>query len=146
MRASEELIVLFRARGLRVTPQRERVFEILHAMSRSGKDVHPTAEALWGAAKETLPTVSLKTIYDILHELVSLGEIHQIDLGTGARVFEIDGTDHHHFVCDACGRIINLALDVDHMRLEPDAGDRFQVSDIEVKVRGLCSDCLERRG
>ena len=69
----------FRARGLRVTPQRQVVFGLLY-----GNDEHPTVEALFGSAREVLPTISLKTVYQTVHDLEDLGEVRLLAVGTGS--------------------------------------------------------------
>ena len=44
MKTPAELTELFRARGLKVTPQRQAIFHVLH-----GDTGHPTAEAVYDA-------------------------------------------------------------------------------------------------
>jgi len=75
--STSELIDRLRRGGLRVTPQRQRIFEILAAST-----THPTAEAVYAAVRHDMPTISLKTVYETLKELVELGEIQQFDLGS----------------------------------------------------------------
>jgi hypothetical protein len=79
----DALTELFRARGLKVTPQRQRIFAVLHS-----SDVHPTAEAVFAAARATMPTLALKTVYQTLNDLAAMGELQPLDLGTGATRFD----------------------------------------------------------
>ena len=83
MRTPAELTDLFRARGLKVTPQRQCIFRVLH-----GNGVHPTAEAVYAAAKDEMPVLSLKTVYQTLNDLAAMGEIQLLDLGTGSARFD----------------------------------------------------------
>ena len=101
------LTTLFRRHGLKVTRQRQCIFEILYA-----NPAHSTAEAIYVIAKGRMPTISLKTVYEILHSLAALGQIHQLDLGTGSTRFDPDIHHHHHLVCSGCGRIENIDLDL----------------------------------
>ena len=78
MKTSDELTNLFRERGLRVTPQRQVIFRLLH-----GDDAHPTVESLYERAQAEMPTMSLKTVYQTVHDLEALGEVDVLDLGTG---------------------------------------------------------------
>src|SRR5437868_280342 len=73
-----ELTELFRARGLKVTPQRQAIFHVLH-----GETTHPTAEAVYEAVSTTMPTISLRTVYQTLNDLAAMGEVLALDLGTG---------------------------------------------------------------
>ena len=59
-----ELTELFRARGLKVTPQRQAIFHVLH-----GEQSHPTAESVYDAvtdfrgevpAKDDMTVVALR--------------------------------------------------------------------------------------
>jgi Fe2+ or Zn2+ uptake regulation protein len=79
MKTAEELTTLFRARGLRVTPQRQAIFRLLH-----GNGSHPTVESLYELAAADMPTMSLKTVYQTVHDLEALGELRVLDLGTGS--------------------------------------------------------------
>src|SRR6478736_7560318 len=101
MRTADELTSLFRDRGLRVTPQRQVIFRLLY-----GNDRHPTVEALYDAARAEMPTISLKTVYQTVHDLEALGQVSLLDLGTGSvRVDPNVEADHQHLVCSACGRV-----------------------------------------
>ena len=82
MRSSDELTALFRERGLKITPQRELVFRLL-----DGNVSHPTAEAVYSAALEFMPMISLKTVYQVLNDLRGLGEIQSIEVRNA-----VDGT------------------------------------------------------
>lgn len=140
MRSKEEWIALFRARGMRMTPQRERVFEVLsHAMG------HPTAEDVWKAVRADLPTVSLKTIYDILHELVSLGELKQLNLGPGSSRYEAADLNHNHFYCVSCGTVSNSEEVTGQASPPASTGGAFMVTHVEVVYKGICADCQARR-
>ncbi len=103
MRSPDELTDLFRARGLKVTPQRQCIFGVLHDSS-----AHPTAEAVHADVVEHMPTVSLRTVYQTLNDLAAMGELVSLDLGTGSTRFDPTLDPHHHMVCDRCGRIHDL--------------------------------------
>lgn len=130
------LTALFRRHGLKVTPQRQCIFEILY-----GDRTHSTAEAIYAVARARMPTMSLKTVYETLHSLAALGQIQQVDLGTRSTRFDPDVHDHHHLVCSGCGRVENVEIEV---ALDLSAVQRhgFVVGHTEVTFRGLCPDCL----
>ena len=79
MKTVDELTTRFRAEGLRVTPQRQVIFRLLH-----GVDTHPTVESLYEAARSEMPTISRKTVYQTVHDLESMDEVELLDVGTGA--------------------------------------------------------------
>jgi Fe2+ or Zn2+ uptake regulation protein len=133
----DTLTALFRQHGLKVTRQRQCIFEILYA-----NPAHSTAESIYVIAKGRMPNISLKTVYEILHSLAALGQIHQIDLGTGSARFDPDIHHHHHVVCSSCGRIENIDQDLGLLALAAAERHGFMLSDTEVILRGLCPDCV----
>ena len=70
MKTVAELTDLFRREGLRVTPQRQAIFGLLQ-----NEETHPTVEALYDQARLDMPTISLKTVYQTVHDLEALGEV-----------------------------------------------------------------------
>ena len=135
MKSPAELTELFRQQGLKVTPQRQCIFRILH-----GSEVHPTAEAVYAAAAAEMPTMSLRTVYQTLNDLAAMGEIQQLDLGTGSSRFDPNTDGHHHLVCTRCGKVRDLYADFTGVRV-PNGDHGFRVSSTEIVFRGLCDDC-----
>ena len=137
MKTVPDLTALFRARGLRVTPQRQAIFGLLQ-----GDASHPTVEALYDRARADMPTISLKTVYQTVHDLADLGELHVLDLGTGSLRIDPNVEDtHHHLVCTACGRVRDLPVEFDGLRVPPRYRREFTVDDVEVIFRGRCELC-----
>ena len=141
VRSPTELADEFRARGLKVTPQRVSVFRALES-----NEQHPSAESVFATVREEMPTISLRTVYQTLNDLAAMGEIGQLDLGTGAARFDPNTEPHHHLVCDRCG----LVRDVPVGEGEPDPGRRelagFEVTHTEIVFRGLCAACSRSGG
>lgn len=140
MRSPVELTEAFRQRGLKVTPQRQCIFRILNDNSS-----HPSAEAVYEAAVAEMPTISLRTVYQTLNDLVSMGELQQLQLTPGSARFDPNTTDHHHLVCDGCGEIRDVYVsglaDVDVRGL-----DGFRVAATDVVFRGSCPTCSSATG
>ena len=137
MKTVSELTELFRARGLRVTPQRQAIFGLLQ-----GDSGHPTVESLYDRARTDMPTMSLKTVYQTVHDLAALGELNVLDLGTGAlRVDPNVEDDHHHLVCTSCGRVRDLPVEFDTLRMPARYRREFTVDDVQVIFRGRCDSC-----
>lgn len=137
MTTVDELTARFRARGLRVTPQRQVIFRLLE-----GNVEHPTVEALYEAARAEMPTISLKTVYQTVHDLEHLGEVHLLDVGTGSvRVDPNVERPHHHVICTRCGRVRDVLVDVADLHIPPRERHGFQVADVQVHFRGVCAEC-----
>jgi Fe2+ or Zn2+ uptake regulation protein len=136
MRTPAEVSQRFRERGLKVTPQREAVVRAL-----AGNDTHPTAEAVHAAVTAEMPTVSLRTVYQVLNDLAEMGELQALDLGTGAARFDPNGDPHHHLVCTRCGRVRDLYATFGQVRVPSGAEQGFAVDSAEVVFRGRCETC-----
>src|SRR5262245_50091480 len=136
MRTPAELTELFRAQGLKVTPQRQAIFRILH-----GHDAHPTAESVYATVRTEMPTISLRTVYQTLNDLAAMGELHQLDLGTGSARFDPNLDAHHHLVCDRCGRVVDVEIDASAVPLPPASRQGFTVDSTQIVFRGMCAGC-----
>lgn len=140
MKSPTELTELFRERGLKVTPQRQCIFRLLH-----GNDAHPTAESVYEAARAQMPTISLKTVYQTLNDLAEMGEIQALDLGTGSGRFDPNVDVHHHLVCERCGKVRDLYAELD-LTVPRGRAKGFTVRNAEVVFRGLCDNCKREEG
>jgi Fe2+ or Zn2+ uptake regulation protein len=137
MKTVDELTELFRNQGLRVTPQRQAIFRLL-----DGDLSHPTVESLYERARADMPTISLKTVYQTVHDLQALGQVAVLDLGTGTlRVDPNVEDEHHHLVCSACGRIRDVPVEFDGLRLPLRYRREFTVDAVDVIFRGRCESC-----
>jgi Fe2+ or Zn2+ uptake regulation protein len=136
VKSPTELTQLFRARGLRVTPQRQAIFGILH-----GAETHPTAESVHAAATAAMPTISLRTVYQTLNDLAAMGEVQQLDLGTGSARFDPNLDPHHHLVCEVCGTVVDVHADASGVEIAPEQRHGFAIAATEVTFRGTCLDC-----
>jgi Fur family ferric uptake transcriptional regulator len=134
-----ELTVAFREQGYKVTPQRQCIFRLLH-----GNQTHPTAEALYADAVAEMPTMSLKTVYSTLNDLATMGEIQNLDLGTGSSRFDPNTGGHHHLVCTGCGKVRDLHVDLGALAVPERERQGFTVGSAEVVFRGLCDECSNR--
>jgi Fe2+ or Zn2+ uptake regulation protein len=135
VKSPAELTDLFRRQGLKVTPQRQCIFRILN-----GSGVHPTAESVYAEAVGEMPTISLRTVYQTLNDLTAMGEIQQLDLGTGSARFDPNTDGHHHLVCTRCGKVRDLYADFPAVRV-PKGRHGFTVTSTEIVFRGVCEEC-----
>jgi Fur family peroxide stress response transcriptional regulator len=136
VKSPDELTELFRARGLRVTAQRQCIFRLLE-----GNEAHPTAEWVYQRAHAEMPTMSLKTVYETLRELASIGEIQMLDLGTGSARFDPNVGRHQHLVCERCGRTRDINIDVSGLESLAPQTDDFTIANVEIVFRGQCAEC-----
>ncbi len=134
-RTPSELTAAFRRQGLKVTPQRQLLFRLLH-----GNQAHPSAEALHAVASEHMPGISLRTVYQTLSDLVSMGELRQLAFASGATRFDPNVDHHHHAACDRCGHLRDVYVDgIDGLQVDGMGG--FTTERASVVFHGLCDGC-----
>ena len=115
---------------------------VLAAVRESGSD-HPTAERVHRRVRRTLPRVSLGTVYRNLQRLAGEGTIAIANVGARPLRYDPVPSPHDHFVCRACGSIVDLpALGPRlHLRRLRRAGHRVDTH--ATVVYGRCRGCRE---
>lgn len=123
---------MLRASGVRMTPQRRVVLQIL-----DGNRTHPTAAGIVEQARERLGCVSVATIYNTLETLVALGLVRRLDVMESSMHFDPDTSPHHHFVCRECHRVLDVPQPlIDTMTLP--GGHAIE----DVILKGICAKCV----
>lgn len=126
-----------REHGGRVTAPRRLLLGALFAAQG-----HRTAEELAEEVQARSPDVHLSTIYRNLEELERLGVIVHTHVGHGPATYHLAPATHGHFVCDACGRMIEVP-DSCFGDLARTAASRydFTIDPHHFAVLGRCRDC-----
>lgn len=119
--------------GLRLTPQRRRVYDVLLAQ----RD-HPTVQEVHQRAKARLPKISLATVYNCLEALTQFGFVKQVNLDRSPSRYCPNLHDHAHFHCDSCGKVTDIALHVEPSAVLPEGA---VLRRLDVNLRGICSQC-----
>lgn len=136
MKSPAQLTDRFRSEGRKLTPQRQAIFQVLH-----GDRTHPTAESVHARVVADLPMVSLRTVYQTLNDLTSMGELGQLEVGTGSARFDPNVAPHHHLVCDRCRQVQDLHVAYPQVEVPAAHAPGFQVTSTEIIFRGLCAPC-----
>src|SRR5499426_2882605 len=130
-----------RAARKRTTRQLEQVFAVLQ-----GDHTHPLAQQIYQRVHRKLPRISLATVYRNLHSLVEEGKIHTLLLDEQGARFDPETSRHDHFVCERCGRVVDLFLRrARQLDLSSLAKQGYVVTTHSVTVHGMCQVCAARR-
>jgi Fur family transcriptional regulator, stress-responsive regulator len=128
---------LLRQRGLRVTGQR---LAVLRAVCN---EPHVTADAVAGAVRAEIGSISLQAVYDVLGVLGSAGLIRRIQPAGSPARFEARVSDnHHHIICRECGHTadVDCAVGSAPCLTAADAMG-YEIDEAEVIYWGRCPDC-----
>jgi Fur family ferric uptake transcriptional regulator len=132
---SEEL----RARGYRLTPQRQLVLEAVVSLG------HATPDEIAERVRRTASGVNISTVYRTLELLEELGLVTHTHLGHGAPTYHAaDDADHLHLVCRKCGGIEEMPSDVLDDTVGRIAADKgFAVDVSHFAIFGTCTACAK---
>lgn len=133
----ERLESACRREGLPVTVQRRIIYSAL--LERND---HPTVDQVFAQVKERIPGVSRTTVYRTLEILANLGMVHRIHHFAASARFDGNMERHHHLVCTACGKVVDLqdsTTTVSNLRDVRRNG--FALRDYSIYFEGFCSYC-----
>ena len=128
-----------RQAGLKVTHQRLEIYrELVMA------DDHPTAETLYKRLQESMPTLSLDTVYRTLATFEEYGLISRVQTTESHARFEAEMIPHHHAICTHCQRITDFAWDIcEAGELPEQLAGWGQIQEKQITLRGICTSCSQ---
>jgi Fur family peroxide stress response transcriptional regulator len=133
----ESIARQLKAKGLKLTPQRLAIIEVLVEK----RDLHPGARYIYEEAKKRKESLSLSTTYATLNELSSLGIIKTLQFDSMENRYEGNLGEHLNLVCERCGKIIDYEVSPAADRREIAKKTGFSVSDTRLEYYGYCRDC-----
>ncbi len=121
--------------GLRSTPQREVVYEVI-----LGKRDHPTAEEVFARVKTLMPTISLATVYNCLDALVQCGLIKQVNFVREPTRYCPNLHEHAHFHDEVSKEIHDVDIPSDLMaRLRAILPPGYDAVSVDLSFRGVAN-------
>ncbi len=126
--------------NMRMTRQRRVILEELKKL-----DSHPNAEEIYEAVRESLPRISLGTVYRNLEVLSELGKIQKLEMGGTQKRFDWDTRKHYHIRCINCDRVDNAPLGfMKNVEQALYGATDFTITDHRLEFLGLCPLCMEK--
>jgi Fur family ferric uptake transcriptional regulator len=131
-----------RARGHRLTPQRELVLQAVQNLE------HATPERVLEDVRRTSSSINLSTVYRTLDLLEKLGLVSHTHLGHGAPAYHaMSEPDHVHLVCRSCQRVTEVDTDVATGLVEAVAEAEGFATDVRhLTLFGYCRECVPADG
>ncbi|EKO3949559.1 zinc uptake transcriptional repressor Zur [Vibrio fluvialis] len=131
------------ARGVRLTSQRKRVFELICA-SKKASSAYELLEDL----KQSEPQAKPPTVYRALDFLMKQGFIHRVE-STNSFISCCSCNAHKHFsqllICDQCGNVIELQDDSLIALLANNAEKHgFKIVNHVIESHGVCQSCSSK--
>lgn len=125
--------------GLALTHQRQVIYDVLCSI-----DGHPSPEEVYARVKQSIPSISLATVYKNLHLFIDSGIFQQVSLHHGSMRVETNASPHYHLLCTGCKAIHDIDPQVLGLPdLPRELPDGFRMQRLAVDVLGLCAACQE---
>lgn len=115
--------------------QRVKILEYL----RNYK-THPTADMIYQALMDEIPTLSKTTVYNTLKTFTEKGLLVALSLFENEVRYEYNTDPHIHFKCIKCGKIYDLDRAYD--LYSNDEIDGHKVIEHHVNLKGICKVCV----
>jgi Fur family transcriptional regulator, peroxide stress response regulator len=135
----ESIIKKLREKGLKLTPQRQAIIEVLVEK----RDLHPGASLVYQEAKKKKKSLSLSATYATLNEFSRLGIIKMLQFDRMENRYEGNLEDHINLICERCKKITDykVSIGVDAGKVAKKTG--FYITDTRLEYYGYCRECRE---
>ena len=129
---------LLREHGLQVTAQRLAVLRVV-----AGRP-HCTADDVAADVRAEIGAISRQAVYDVLGILVEKSLIRRIQPAGSPALYESRvGDNHHHVICRACGKTVDVDCAVGETPCLTAADNSgYQIDSAEVIFWGKCPECI----
>ena len=138
MTTQEELVARLRPLGLRLTPQRLAIAEVVVNSAD-----HPSVRDIYERVRAFFPYVTIATVYSTLDVLEQAGVVQELPFQRLSR-YDANLSPHANLVCIGCSLVLDsdvgeetVAELLDLVTRESD----FQVSSQRLDFYGWCSGC-----
>ena len=124
-----------RVHNLKATPQR---LAISDAMYNHG---HINIDTLYAIMLKKFNSISLATIYKNINLMLENSFIQEVKIPQNKSVYELTKKVHSHLVCQNCGDVLDIDLQMqtilDEARIQTD----FKISKSDLVLSGICKKC-----
>ena len=122
---------------MKYSKQRELILSIIN-----NTKMHPTAEEIHKIAKETIPNISLGTVYRNLNALTENNQIIKLTVPNESVHYDNTHQKHDHMHCLKCKCIFDIYLD-DKKELEQKTQNKYgyHILSHEIMFTGYCNKC-----
>ena len=129
--------IILRNNDLKSTPARLAILSFLSEQS-APRDVE---DIIVHIANEH-ETVDRVTVYRILETFVKKGLIKRLEFGEGKYRYELAGDDHHHLICESCGKVEDISdCHISDLEKEISQRKKFLVKRHQLEFFGVCRSC-----
>ncbi len=124
-----------RKHNLKATPQRLAISDALYING------HMSIEVLYELMLKKFNSISLATIYKNINLMMENSFIQEVKIPNAKSVYELTKTAHSHLVCDSCGEVEDVTIDLDAIIDEAKQISSFKIDKANLVLSGVCKNC-----
>jgi len=125
-------------KGIKPTYQRLKILKYIEA-----NKTHPTVDMIYENIVKEIPTISKTTVYNTLDTFLQKGLVTSVII-TGTEVrFDRTTVPHHHFLCEKCGKIVDLNIECQYFKKGYVSGHK--IKELHGYFKGICKNCLKKK-
>ncbi|MBR5803251.1 MAG: transcriptional repressor [Bacteroidaceae bacterium] len=125
--------------GIKPSVQRIAIMEYLMTHR-----THPTADEVYMALCDSMPTLSKTTVYNTLKLFVDQQAALMLTINDKNVHFDGDTSLHSHFFCRKCGRVFDLPFSGKKREARELQIEGHAVEEIHHYYKGICKECSEK--
>jgi len=133
----QSIIDILKENDIAPSMQRIKILEYL-----KNYKTHPTADMIYQALADEIPTLSKTTVYNTLKTFTEKGILMALYLFSNEVHYEYNTQPHIHFQCTKCNKIYDLYQSFDHYN--NDLIDGHKITEYHINLKGICKSCLEK--
>jgi len=126
---------ILRAHHLKATPQRLAITETLYNRG------HVNIEELYEVMLKKFNSISLATIYKNINLMIENAFIQEVKIPHTKSVYELTKEAHSHMVCNNCGEVEDITLDLTALNSIVSNQTNFKIDKVNLVFSGLCEKC-----
>ena len=139
------MIIIINKEARLIHPQRNTIQRQIILDALKSTDAHPSVDMLYAEIQKNHPSISKATVYRNLRLLAEKGDVLQIAVANDVARYDGCTDFHHHFLCDACGRILDIYINSDADFESIAAKTQVKYGHVVDKSMttffGVCADC-----
>ncbi len=126
---------------VRLTPKRQIVYDTVVQLAN-----HPSAVEIMASLQASGKKLAYATVYNSLRYLTDVGLLQELTVGGTYSRYDARVENHHHVICQACGRVDEVAREIPlpFLRaIEQESGYDIKLADLVIK--GVCPACRRQQ-
>lgn len=126
-----------------ISPSRPRVAILSYLREHY---THPTADEIFRDLRDSVPTLSLTTVYNTLKLFSDKGLCLSLTINEKQVCYDGQTHAHGHFLCSRCGKVYDIPQEDSMIGMNGTYMHGHRITEVHYYYKGVCSDCLSNEG